>query len=330
MKTSDINEIYLSSSPHISNGVRPCHIMAAVIIALLPLCIYGVYLFGTKALGVMLTSVISSVVFEFLFQKINKLKVRVGDLSAIVSGLMLALVLPPSVPLWQVVIATFFAMVVAKGFFGGIGANVFNPALIGRAFLFVSFPKIMGSFVTPFDAITSATVLSTIKAGAFNFADKSQWITMLLGKQGGCIGEVCTLLILIAFIFLVVIDIVDWRTPVAYIGSVFVLTVVANLVKGTDAFNAGIVAILTGGLCFGAVFMATDYATTPVTKLGRVVFGLGCGVLTFLIRQFGSYPEGVMFSILLMNAVTPCLNGLISRQYGYGKKASRNGKGPTK
>lgn len=323
MKQSDINEIFVSTSPHISSGVRPWHLMGAVIIALLPLCIYGIYLFGISALAVILTSVISCVVFEGLFQKINKLPVRLGDLSAIVSGLMLSMVLPPTIPLWQVVLAGFFAMVVAKGFFGGIGSNVFNPALTGRAFLFVSFSKAMGTFTAPFDAVTSATVLSVIKKGEFDVADKAQWLKMFLGLQGGCIGETCALLILIGFVFLLVTKVIDARATITFVATVFVASVIAGAVTGVNPLSNGLVAVLSGGLLFGAVFMATDYATTPVTKKGRLVFGFGCGLITFLIRQFGSYPEGVMFSILIMNAIAPFLNNLIERQYGYGKKAKR-------
>ncbi len=307
---SDVNEIYLSSSPHFSAKRSTSTIMLCVIIALLPLCVYGVILFGLPAFLTIFVSVTSCVVFEWLFQKLTKQPIRTRDLSAVVTGIMLALVLPPATPIWMTMLGALFAIVVAKGFFGGIGANVFNPALTGRAFLFVSFPVVMSTWTLPFDGVTGATVLSQIKGGSFS-ADANTYLQYFLGNRAGCIGETSVLLILVAFIFLLFTRIIDWRAPVAMVA---VSTLCTWLSGGDPLMN-----ILSGGLMFGAVFMVTDYATSPVTKYGRLLFGAGCGLITFLIRKFGGYPEGVMFSILIMNALTPFLNKLVPTKYGYKK-----------
>jgi len=305
---SDVNEIYLSASPHFSTKRTTQQIMLYVIISLIPLCISGIVLFGIPALVTILLSIVSCVGFEFLFQKLTKQECRIKDLSAVVTGILFALVLPPTIPFWMTILGALFAIIVAKGFFGGIGANVFNPALTGRAFLFISFPVAMTSWSIPFDGVSSATVLSEIKTGIF-FADSQMYLDYFLGNRAGCIGESSIVLILIAFIFLLVTRIIDWRAPFAMIAVVATCT----WLSGGDA----LMSILSGGVMFGAVFMTTDYATTPVTKLGRLVFGSGCGLITFLIRKFGGYPEGVMFSILIMNVLTPFLNKLIPTKYGY-------------
>lgn len=328
MTDTQTNEIYLSSSPHYTKGLSTTKIMLCVILALLPECVYGVILFGIKALVTILVSVASCVVFEWLFNKICKKPCSIGDCSAIVTGILLALVCPPTVPAWMVILGALVAIVIAKGLFGGIGANVFNPALTGRAFLFISFPAVMGaSWLEPFssfDAVSSATILSKIQSGNFA-ATASTYIDLFLGKRAGCIGETCILLLLISFIFLAAVKIIDWRAPLGMVGTVVVATFIAALVKTGDCAAAGqevLLALLTGGLIFGATFMVTDYATTPVTKPGRFVFGIGCGLITFLIRTFGGYPEGVMFSILIMNSIAPFLNNLTVRKYGYGKKGN--------
>ena len=314
---SDINEIYLSSSPHFSSGRSTKKIMFFVILSMLPLCGYGIYLFGIPALVTILVSVTSCVLFEFLFQKITKQEVRINDLSAVVSGILLALVSPPAMGtlsnIWKIILGAFFAIVVAKAMFGGIVANVFNPALIGRAFLVVSFPVSMSTWTNPFsnavDATSSATILSmsTEELSSLNMMD------LFWGVRSGCIGETSIFLILVAFIFLTITKIIDWRSPLAMVATV----VIGTLIAGGDV----LIALLSGGLLFGATFMVTDYATTPVTKKGRLVFGFGCGLITFLIRQFSGYPEGVMFSILIMNTLVTFLDRMIGKKYGYVKKA---------
>ena len=310
---SDTNTIYLSPGPHVSSRRNTHNIMLFVIIALLPLCICGVVVFGMPALVTLIVSVASTVIFEMLFQKLTKQPVRIKDLSAVVTGIMLALVLPPAIPVWMTILGGLFAIVVAKGFFGGIGANVFNPALTGRAFLFTSFPVALSTWTLPFDTVTGATVLSEMKNGVF-IADSEVYTSFFLGARAGCIGETSVLLILVAFIFLLVTKIIDWRAPVAMVA----VTVGATALAGGDP----LMALMSGGLMFGAVFMVTDYATTPVTGAGRLIFGAGAGLITFLIRQFGGYPEGVMFSILIMNVLTPFLNKIIPTKYGYKGKGA--------
>lgn len=338
---TNANEIYLSSSPHFTFRGSTRGIMLCVLISLLPECIAGVMFFGLRALITILVSVASAVCFEWLFQKITKQQVVIDNLSAAVTGVLLALVVPSATPFWMIIIGNLVAIVFAKGLFGGIGSNVFNPALTGRAFLFLSFAGIMGaSWFDPsgsmdkwnlaltsasnVDAISSATILSKLKDASP--MDTSLMWQYFLGNRAGCIGETSVLLILISFAFLAATKLIDWRAPLAMVGTVVVLTFFYALVAGhsfTESLLSVLTALLTGGLLFGATFMVTDYATTPVTKPGRLVFGAGCGLITFLIRNFGGYPEGVMFSILIMNAVAPFLNNLTNRKYGYGKKGKR-------
>ena len=315
------NKIHLSSSPHFTEGLSTQKVMLMVIISMLPECIAGVIFFGAAALVRILVSVVSCVAFEALFQKITKDKIRVSNLSAVVSGILLALVIPSTTPIWMVVLGALVAMVVAKGLFGGIGSNVFNPALTGRAFMFISFPAAMGAcwFNPEIDAISGATILSQIKNGSVT-ATSDLYLQYFLGNRAGCIGETSILLILISFAFLALIHVIDWRAPVAMVAT----TALCTLVSGGDV----LLALLTGGLLFGATFMVTDYATAPLTGYGRLVFGFGCGLITFLIRKIGGYPEGVMFSILIMNCFTPFLNNLTRRMYGYGKKGNRRPASP--
>jgi electron transport complex protein RnfD len=314
-------KLFVSSSPHFNFKCSTQMIMGTVLIALLPEIIMGIVLFGLAALIRILVSVASCVLFEFIFQKVTKQKIVIANLSACVTGVMMALVCPPTAPVWMFVVGAAVAMIVAKGLFGGIGSNVFNPALTGRAFMFLSFPAAMGaSWMTPktlggtIDAISSATTLSAIKAGSFVIEDGTLW-QYFIGNRAGCIGETSVLLILISFAFLALAHIIDWRAPVAMVGTV----ALCSLIAGENVAMS----LMTGGLMFGATFMVTDYATAPITKKGRLVFGFGCGLITFLIRKFGGYPEGVMFSILIMNSVAPFLNNLTARKYGYGKKAGR-------
>jgi electron transport complex protein RnfD len=295
--------------------------MRNVLVALAPVTVFGIALYGWHALFIVLVSVVSAEVAETGFRLLIKREARVRDFSAAVTGLLLALVLPPETPLWMVALGAVFAVVVAKEFFGGLGANVFNPALIGRAFLLTSFPAALTSWVSPADAVTAATPLSVIKLGAGNPAleefirqglssgeSGAMLLRFFIGNHSGSLGESSALLILIGGIFLALTRTIDLRAPLAMTGSAFVL----SLIMGLDpVYN-----LLTGGLLFGAVFMATDYVSAPVTETGKIIFGLGCGVITVLIRKFGAYPEGVMYSILIMNAVTPYLNKILHKKYG--------------
>lgn len=340
MSAPKLNEIYLSSSPHFTSGDTTQTVMLTVLIALLPECVYGVIVFGIRALVTVIVAVTGCIIFEALFQKLTKQKICISNLSAAVTGVMLSLVIPSTAPVWTVILGALTAVVLAKGLFGGIGANVFNPALTGRAVMFISFPAVMGagwlnidsgidkwnyaaSGAANLDAVSGATVLSRIKEGGFE-ADAPLLLSYFLGKRAGCIGETSIILILLSFIFLLVTGTIDWRAPAGMIGTVALSVFISSAIELHDAAAAlkdVLVSVLTGGLIFGAVFMSTDYATTPVTKNGRLVFGAGCGLITFLIRRFGGYPEGVMFSILIMNSLTPFLNNLIAPKYGYGKKA---------
>lgn len=309
-----MEKMILSSSPHISSGRKTQALMFTVVASLIPECVYGVVIFGIPALITILASVASSVLFEFLFNLLAKKKQTVSDGSAIITGILLALVLPPTIPVWQTVFGAAFGIIVAKSLFGGLGSNVWNPALTGRAFLFVSFPVAMGNaWITPLpDAVSTATVLPAIKSGAF-VPSREIYLQYFFGNRAGCIGETSILLILISFVFLLATRTIDWRAPFAMVAT----TVLLTWISGGDI----LMALLSGGLIFGATFMVTDYVTAPVTKPGRLIYGAGCGLITFLIRKFGGYPEGVMFSILIMDSLAPFLNKITRRKYGYKKSA---------
>ena len=322
------NSIHISSSPHFTFGNTTQKTMMAVIIAMIPEIIASTVFFGPRALAAVLISTAACVIFELLFQIVTRQKVTVSNLSACVTGILLALVCPSTVPFWQLVLGDAIAIIVAKGLFGGIGANVFNPALTGRAFLFISFPAAMGAtWAAPkaADCISSATALSSLKGGTLD-STSFDFFQYFLGNRAGCIGETSVILLLISFLFLLAIRVIDFRAPLAMVLTVAAATFAKSIISTADFIAAAkdvAIALLTGGIIFGATFMVTDYATAPVTKGGRLVFGFGCGLITWLIRNFGGYPEGVMFSILIMNAVAPFLNNITSRKYGYGKKGNR-------
>lgn len=322
------NSMLLSSSPHVFSGVTPRKLMLAVIIALMPATIYGIVLFGVPALVLVVVSVLTAVASEAGFRAVTKQPVRVGDLSAVVTGLLLALIVPPSLPPYMVALGAFAAIVLAKEFFGGLGANPFNPALIGRAILIMSFPAPMTTWHVPFkgiaDATTGATPLNVVKLGGAvadvgkGFVENglaagadygtTLW-TLFMGNRAGSIGESSILFILIGFAFLVAMRVVFFLTPLAMVGTAFL----ASLILGMDP----VFGILSGGLLFGAVFMATDYSSTPITPLGKILFGAGAGLLTVIIRKFGGFPEGVTYGILIMNAVAPFLDKLRVKKYGF-------------
>jgi electron transport complex protein RnfD len=285
----DNSVLLVSPSPHVRARISTTSIMLDVIIALCPALIASVLIFGFRALAVVATCVIVCVAAEWLFELICKRDVTVRDLSAVVTGMILGCNLPVNIPLWQAAIGSIFAIVVVKQLFGGIGCNFANPAITARIMMTLSFASAMSDFSSKADAVSSATPLS---GGVM-----PSYLDLFLGKHGGSLGETCALAILIGGVYLIVRRVIDWQTPVAFIGTVFLF----SLVLGENA----LVAILTGGVMFGAVFMATDYSTTPHTKWGKVIFGVGCGLITVLIRVFGSYPEGVSFAILFMNILTP-------------------------
>ncbi|MBE6577085.1 MAG: RnfABCDGE type electron transport complex subunit D [Ruminococcaceae bacterium] len=285
----DNNVLLVSPSPHIRFKHSTTTIMLDVIIALCPALIASVILFGLRALAVIAVCVSVCVLSEWLFELICKRDVTVGDLSAVVTGIILALNLPVRIPLWQAAVGSIVAIVVVKQLFGGIGCNFANPAITARIVMVLSFSATMSDFSTKVDAISSATPLSG--------GEMPSYLDLFLGRHGGSLGETCALAILIGGAYLLIRHVITWHTPVVYIGTVALF----SLALGEDPLAA----ILTGGVMFGAFFMATDYSTTPHTKWGKVVFGLGCGLITVLIRVFGSYPEGVSFAILFMNILTP-------------------------
>ena len=272
--------------------------MLDVIIALLPAAIAGVIIFGVKALGVIAACVITAVVSEALFNLIAHKKQTVGDLSAVVTGLLLALNLSTNVAIWQCVVGSAFAIVVVKCLFGGLGKNFANPAITGRVFMLLAFSSVAGGAKPAVvELVSSATPLELLAQGSENAPGLME---LFLGLHGGAIGETCCLALLIGFAWLLFRRVIKWHVPVIFIGTVFVLYLVF-----TGSFQMALAEILAGGLFIGAIFMATDYVTSPITLKGKMVFALGCGLVTFIIRYFCAYPEGVSFSILAMNILTP-------------------------
>ena len=298
------SKLVLASSPHLHGKDTTRSIMRDVIIALMPALVAAVWMFGVRTLAVTVVCVGSCVASEYLSRLILKREQTVGDLSCIVTGLLLAFNLPVSIPLWEAAFGGVVAIVVVKQMFGGIGCNFVNPALMGRIVLLGSFASDMNAWALPrgVDAVSSATPLAAMANGepiAYTLTD------MFLGRRPGSLGETCVLALLIGFVYLLVRRVITPVIPVVYIGTVFVLS---WLIEGSA--RLALYQILSGGLFLGAIFMATDYTTTPVTRGGHLLFGLGCGLLTVLIRQYGSLPEGVSFAIVLMNIVTPYLDRL--------------------
>jgi len=309
----------VTGTPHIRDNASVSKIMLDVIIALLPAGILGIYFFGIEAAMVIGISVVSCVFFEWAYKKATKQACTVRDLSAVVTGILLAFNLPSTVPLWLPIVGSFVAIIIAKELFGGLGQNFINPALAGRIFLVAAYPVLMlnvpepirtlgGNIVTqatPYDVVTDATPLALLK-WSDHVPTQADYINAIIGNLPGMIGEVSAIALLLGFVYLLVKRIISWRIPV-----VFVLTVaVFTFVFGRNGFFTGewLYEILLGGLFLGAIFMATDYSSSPVTPLGQIIMGLGCGILTFAIRHYGGYPEGVAFAILLMNLLVPIID----------------------
>lgn len=304
------NKLHISVSPHIHGKRTTQGIMLDVIIALLPTTIAGVIIFGLRSLLVIGVCLATSVLSELIFNIVTKKQQTISDLSAVVTGLILALNLPANVPLWQAVIGSVFAIIVVKCLFGGLGKNVVNPALTARVFMLVAFSS-LAQVSFPVDATAGATPLVSIAEG--NVPDLME---LFLGKTGGSIGETCSLALLIGGVYLIVRKVITWHIPVAFIGSVFVFSF---FVEDFNALTA-LACVLSGGLFLGAIFMATDYVTSPETPWGKIVYGVGAGVITVLIRFWGIYPEGVSFAILLMNILNPYINSLTARKLFGGEK----------
>ena len=304
----------LSIAPHIRSGETTSRLMLNVIIALVPCAIAGIYNFGVNALVVLAVSMVTAVAAEYLFQVIARRPVRVGDLSALVTGLILGLNLPPTAPWWMAMVGSAFAIIIVKELFGGIGSNFMNPALTARAVLLASWPVFMTNFVNPtywaegVDAVTTATPLATGGVAPLD---------LLLGRIPGSIGEVSKIMILVGLAYLLITRTISWRIPVIMVATTGLL----SWAFGSDPLAA----VLSGGLLFGAVFMATDYTTSPMTAKGQALYAVGCGLIVAVIRAFGNYPEGVTYGILVMNVATPLIDKFIrNRVYGHRKEERAN------
>jgi electron transport complex protein RnfD len=310
---SNAKMLIVSLSPHLRSNESVQRIMLDVIIALIPAIIGATYFFGLNALKLILISVVSAIFFEAITQKLFKKKVTIGDLSAVITGILIAFNLPANAPWWIPVFGSGFAIIIVKQFFGGLGSNFMNPALAARAVLLASWPKIMSSFTLPGpDAVTGATPLSIMKyggadAGASATVAKAaqelpSLMDMFIGNRGGAIGETSAVLLLIGALYLIIRKVIDWKIPFFYIGTTALLLLLLGVETEHIMYH-----LLGGGLILGAFFMATDYATAPVTPFGRIIFGIGAGIITALIRVKGGFPEGVSYSILLMNVASPLI-----------------------
>jgi electron transport complex protein RnfD len=300
------NRLIVCTSPHLHKEESVRKIMWTVIISLIPTGIAGVFIFGLSALGVIILGVISSLATEGILQVFSRRKITILDGSALLTGLLLAYNLPPRIPFWLPIVGSFFAIAIGKQIFGGLGQNIFNPALVGRVFLMASWPKYMTTFTAGlnYDAITQATPLAMLKEE--KLIAPISTLDLFLGKRAGCIGEVCILALLLGAALLFLKGYISWHIPFTYISTVGIFTWVfgpKGLFSGDWLFH-----ILSGGLILGAFFMATDYVTSPLTKKGQIIFGLGCGLITSIIRLWGGYPEGVSYAILMMNAATPIID----------------------
>lgn len=302
-----MSQLTVSLSPHVRSGATTRRIMLDVCLALLPAVIFAVYWFGFGVLLTVLLSVASAILSEFLMEKALRRPVTIDDGSAAVTGLLLALTLPAGTPWYVPVLGSVFAICIAKQVFGGLGDNFVNPALAGRAFLLASFPAAMTTYPLVADAVTSATPLSS------EFAGSVDYLQAFIGCIGGCIGEVSTLALLIGAAYLLIRRVIDWRIPLSYLGTMALLTVIG----GGNVLDS----VLLGGTVLGAFFMATDYVTSPVTSWGRVIYGVGIGIINYTIRRWGAYPEGTTYAILLMNIAAPLIERFTRpRKYGEVKR----------
>ncbi len=311
------SNLSVGTSPHLHKDESVSRIMWLVVLSLAPAGLAGVLIFGLSALWVIILGVASAVFSEGIIQLLTKKRLTVLDGSAFLTGLLLAYNLPAHVPFWLPIAGSFFAVAIGKQVFGGLGQNIFNPALVGRVFLMASWPKYMTAFTKPlnYDAITCATPLAALKEGRV-LENLSKW-DLFLGLRGGCIGEVCILALLLGALFLFYKKYISWHIPLTYIVTVGVFTYVfgqKGMFSGDWLFY-----ILSGGLILGAFFMATDYVTSPLTYRGQVIFGIGCGLLTAIIRLWGGYPEGVSYAILMMNGATPIIDRFTKNRV-YGKR----------
>ncbi len=305
------SKLTVSVSPHIYKNITTKKIMLDVVISLLPASVAGVIIFGLSAVWVLLTCIIASVLSEYVFNLIVKKEQTLYDLTAVVTGLLLGLNLPANTPLWQCVIGSVFAIIIVKCVFGGVGCNLVNPAITARVFMLVAFTNLaVPAFPKSVDAVSSATALPLISQG-----ERPSLINLFLGNIGGAIGETSKLALLIGGIYLLLKRVITWHIPTSFIASVFVF----SLILEDFDFYTALAWTLSGGLIIGAFFMATDYVTSPSNPKGKIVYGIGCGVITVLIRFYGNYPEGVSFAILMMNIVNPYIESAFRRRLFGGK-----------
>ncbi len=313
------DSLILSSSPHIAGGESIRGLMADVILAMIPGILVGIYYFGLPAVRVLIITTLSAVLFEAGTQRMMGRKVTVTDLSAAVTGILLAMNMPSGSPWWLCIVGSGIAIVVSKQIYGGLGYNPFNPALVARVVLLISWPVQMTTWPVPkpffargMDTITGATPLGTMKESLLLHGDLSgisnfSWIDPFLGHVGGSLGEISALALILGGVYLLIRRVITWHVPVSFLGTVLVIAIVFHRIDPTR-YASPMFHLVTGGLILGAFFMATDLVTSPVTHTGMLIFGAGCGIITMMIRFWGGYPEGVSFAILLMNAVTPLID----------------------
>ena len=305
------NMLHISASPHIHSGRSTASIMRDVIIALAPASIAGAVIFGLRALLIIAVCVATCVVCEYFYNVIVKRYQSAGDLSAAVTGLLIALNVPANIPIWQCIVGSAFAIILVKCVFGGIGCNLVNPAITARIFMLVSFGSMATQAMPKIVDVTAGATPLELIAGGETPAMKD----LLLGTTGGALGETCAVALILGFIYLLARRIITWHIPVVFVASVFVLSYLSE-----GSLETALALVLSGGLLIGAIFMATDYVTSPPTAWGKVLFGFGAGLLTFLIRKYGVYPEGVSFAILFMNILTPYIERLTSHKIFGGVK----------
>ena len=311
-----MNKLVVSPSPHVHSGLSTAQCMYSVLIALIPAFVVSLYYFGLDALIVTTTSVAACVLFEYLIQRfLFKKPSTIADGTAILTGVLLAFNLPSNIPLWIVVIGALFAIGIGKMAFGGLGNNIFNPALAGRIFLLISFPQQMTTWPVPtpmgasVDGVTGSTVLNILKRGNIEEIANIDVIDMLVGNSGGSFGEVSAIALIIGFVFLLWRRIITWHIPVTIIATVFLFSMAVTINEGLEyAIIFGELQIFSGGLLLGAIFMATDYVTSPMTRGGMILYGILIGIITVVIRLWGAYPEGMSFAIFIMNGATPLIN----------------------
>lgn len=320
-----MDKFIVSGTPHVRSKDSIQGIMRDVLIGLTPAALMGIYVFGINALVIMVISIASAIFFEYLYQKLMKKPITITDLSAAVTGLLLAMNMPASAPYWMPIVGSAFAIIIAKQLFGGLGQNFINPALAARAFLLASYPTAMTTWPAPagqaVDAVSVATPLALLKAGDITVATSGDMVNALVGTVGGCIGETSAIALIIGGVYLIVRHVISWRIPVVYIATVFILTALI----GRNGVRIPQYEILVGGLMLGAFFMATDYVTSPITPRGQIVFGVLLGVLTGIFRIFGASAEGVSYAIIICNLLVPLIEK-VTIPVPFGKEGIKDGK----